>query len=85
MQSAHIRPSCNVPLPLPWLQFLVSQVAQRTFLVAEGCLQRLEGGVEEYVARLNGKGKKKAAAAQTGGKGGSAAGKQQQQAAGKKR
>lgn len=49
------------------LQFLIAQSAQRVFLVAGGGLERLEGGVAEYVAQLSGK--KKVGGGKAGGKG----------------
>lgn len=54
-----------VPAHLPsWpAQFLVSAAAQRVFLVAEGGVRLLEGGVAEYVAQLAGKKKGGKAAA----------------------
>lgn len=68
-----------LPCPPPRCpaQFLVSEAAQRVFLVAAGGIHLLEGGVDEYVQQLSGGGKKKAAAgraaASKGGSGGPAA------------
>ena len=62
--SSHMA-TCSPLLPLntPKLQFLVSEAAQRVFLVASGSIQLLEGGVQEYVQQLSGGGGKKTAAA----------------------
>lgn len=72
-------PALPASPPTAPAQFLVSQAAQRTFLVSDGRLRLLEGGVEEYVAQLSGGAKKKASggggkAAAAGGAAGSAAG-----------
>ncbi|KAL4443909.1 hypothetical protein ABPG75_011646 [Micractinium tetrahymenae] len=48
-------------------QYLVEQAAQRVFLVAGGQVQRLEGGVADYVQQLSGGGSKQKAAASSGG------------------
>lgn len=57
----------------PGPQWLVEQVAQRVFLVADGQVQQLEDGVQEYVQQLSGGGKKKAASSKAGCGGGKAA------------
>ncbi|KAL4449533.1 hypothetical protein ABPG77_007177 [Micractinium sp. CCAP 211/92] len=48
-------------------QYLVEQAAQRVFLVADGEVGWLEGGVAEYVQQLGSGGSKKKAAASRGG------------------
>ena len=52
------------------LQYLVQQAAQRVFLVADGGLKLLEGGVAEYVKQLgssSGKQKMPASSAKSSG------------------
>ena len=51
-------PTALPPCPCS-LQYLVQEVARRVFLVADGGMRLLEGGVAEYVQQLSGgRGKK---------------------------
>jgi hypothetical protein len=55
------------------LQYLVQQAAQRVFLVVEGGLKLLEGGVADYVKQVGSSGKKKSGASSAKVSGGTAA------------
>jgi hypothetical protein len=49
------------------LQYLIKETCQEVLLVTDGLVKRLDGGVEEYVELLAGKGKKQGAARGKGG------------------